>query len=412
MAQILNEPVTLPSGLVLPNRLFKAAMAENMADSTGLPGSRLFEAYDQWSEGGWGALLTGNVDVDVNHMGSARDMVVKSFNGDEDLTSWKKLATISQKNGTQTMAQINHPGRQSAPGAGNRGFWGKTIAPSAIPLDLGSGIIANAVRAFAFGTPREMTVSEIETVVQQFAGTAKVMESSGFAGVELHGAHGYLLAQFLSPSSNKRNDAYGGTPEKRAKIVVDIIKEIRKSVSAPFAVGIKLNSVDHQDSADMEATLSQIRLIVEAGVDFLEISGGTYEDPKMIGQSAPQQSSRTAAREAFFLDFAHEIRKHFPKLVLMVTGGFRTRAGMEAAISNGSCDLIGIARPAAINPKVPKLILDKDVPAEEVNLHLNKLQAPFLLRVLGVRLLTAGAETVYYAQQIQRMGKKLLPIAP
>lgn len=184
---------------------------------------------------------------------------------------------------------------------------------------------------------------------------------------------------------------------------------------------MKLNSVDHQDSSDMEATLSQIRLIVEAGIDFLEISGGTYEDPKVrispsrgrknfilraltftfqmmaqqkLAEPAVGQSSRTVAREAFFLDFAHEIRKHFPKLVLMVTGGFRTRAGMESAISNGSCDLIGIARPATINPKVPKLILDKGVPAEEVNLHLNKIEAPWLLRALGVRFLTAGAETV------------------
>lgn len=111
-------------------------------------------------------------------------------------------------------------------------------------------------------------------------------------------------------------------------------------------------------------------------------------------ESAPEQSSRTAAREAFFLDFAHEIRKHFPKVVLMVTGGFRTRAGMESAITSGSCDIIGIGRPAAVNPQVPKLILDKEVPAEEVNLHLKKLPAPFMVRILGMRVLTAGAETV------------------
>jgi hypothetical protein len=113
-----------------------------------------------------------------------------------------------------------------------------------------------------------------------------------------------------------------------------------------------------------------------------------------LADVAPEKSSRTLAQEAFFLDFAHEIRKHFPKLILMVTGGFRTRAGMEAAISNGSCDLIGIGRPAAINPMVPKLILDKGVPAEEADLHLNKLQAPFIIRILGLKILTAGAETV------------------
>lgn len=131
--------------------------------------------------------------MDVNHLGTAQDMVVKSYDSEEDLEAWKKLATVSQKHGAPAIVQINHPGRQSAPGAGKRGFFGKTIAPSAIPLNLGSGIIASAMRAFAFGTPREMTISDIETVVQQFVGTAKVMEKSGFAGIELHGAHGYLL---------------------------------------------------------------------------------------------------------------------------------------------------------------------------------------------------------------------------
>jgi 2,4-dienoyl-CoA reductase-like NADH-dependent reductase (Old Yellow Enzyme family) len=115
---------------------------------------------------------------------------------------------------------------------------------------------------------------------------------------------------------------------------------------------------------------------------------GTRETP------ATEPSSRTLAREAFFLDFAHEIRKHFPKVVLMVTGGFRTRAGMEAAISNGACDLIGLGRPAAVNPNIPRMILNEKIPTKDAHLHLEKMEAPFLVRALGLRILTAGAETV------------------
>jgi 2,4-dienoyl-CoA reductase-like NADH-dependent reductase (Old Yellow Enzyme family) len=177
--------------------------------------------------------------------------------------------------------QINHPGRQSPLGAGTRGFWDKTISPSPIPLRLGDGLIAKALRSFLFGTPREMTTSDIDNVVEQFASTAQLASKAGFDGVEIHAAHGYLLAQFLSADSNHRSDTYGGSPAARAKIVIEIIQAIRHRVPPSFSLGIKLNSVDHQSSKAMEECIEQIRLILDAGVDFLEISGGSYEDPQV-----------------------------------------------------------------------------------------------------------------------------------
>lgn len=278
----LQEPITLPCGLTLPNRLSKAAMAESWADNEYLPGERIFRIYENWAEGGWGSVLTGNVQVDVRYLGSPAD-VSPNENVDREkiLASWKKWAKAASKNGTPVIMQINHPGRQSPGGAGTRGYFEKPIAPSAIPLNIGNGILARLARAFVFGSPREMTLEDIQRVVSQFAETAKLAAEAGFAGVELHGAHGYLLSQFLNPASNTREDQYGGSAKKRAKIVVDILKAVREVVPKGFCVGIKLNSADFKDKEQLAACIEQLEEITSAGVDLLEISGGSYEDPSV-----------------------------------------------------------------------------------------------------------------------------------
>lgn len=200
--------------------------------------------------------------------------------------------------------------------------------------------------------------------------------------------------------TNLRTDEYGGSPENRARFVLDILSETRKAVPATFAIGIKLNSADHS-SATFEETMTQIALLVSAGIDFLEISGGTYEDPRMMGypnaEKAPAKSARTAAREAFFLEFAHTVRERHPQLVLMLTGGFRTRAGAEAAINDGACDLVGIARPAAVDPKFPLLLLDESVPDERAVLPLEKAPVPWYAKWLPRNLIGAGAESVSFS---------------
>lgn len=146
-------------------------------------------------------------------------------------------------------------------------------------MKFGEGMLPRVLSSVIFGTPKEMTVEEIQRVVEQFAETAQLSAEAGFAGVQIHAAHGYLLAQFLSERSNTRQDAYGGSPEARAKIVVDIIQAIQAVVPKGFCIGIKLNSVDHQSKEELDACLKQLRLITAAGVDFVEVSGGTYENP-------------------------------------------------------------------------------------------------------------------------------------
>ncbi len=197
----------------------------------------------------------------------------------ELIEKWRTWADLYKDNETPLVMQINHPGRQSMAGQGEKSFWTKSLAPSAVPLRLGRGFFAWVASAVGFGTPKAMTQQDIDEVTELFRGTARAAYKAGFAGVELHGAHGYLLAQFLSAKSNHRTDAYGGTPAKRAKFVVDIIRAVREATSPAFCVGIKLNSVDYQDEEALAGCIEQLKLIHAAGIDFLEISGGDYEDP-------------------------------------------------------------------------------------------------------------------------------------
>ncbi|KAK2592337.1 hypothetical protein QQS21_009956 [Conoideocrella luteorostrata] len=393
----IAKPLTLPCGLTIPNRLAKAAMAEGWGDRKNLPHQKLIETYGSWAEGEWGLLMTGNVQVDPAYLGQAEDNCVNSnIPRGELIESWRTWAKASNRNGAKTIVQLNHPGRQSLPGAGTHGFFGKTMAPSAVPVLLGGGIIARCVSCVVFGTPREMTTTDIHYVVSRFADGAKLSFEAGFAGVEIHGAHGYLLAQFLSAKTNKRTDEYGGSPKKRARIVVDIIRAVRKVVPKEFCVGIKLNSVDHQSATELQECIEQVEDVVAAGIDFIEISGGSYEDPLMMRvQNSGAVSEKTAKREAFFLEFAHAIRHRFKDVPLMVTGGFRSRQGMEAAIRDGGCDLIGIGRPSVLNPWLPKnVIFNKEVQDSDATLYAKAVAPAWLSKLLGMRSINGAAETV------------------
>ncbi|ESZ96170.1 hypothetical protein SBOR_3445 [Sclerotinia borealis F-4128] len=414
---LLSKDITLPCGMSLPNRLCKGAMAEDMS-TTHVPDESFLKAYGTWADGGWGMILTGNVQVSSKYLGNNKDVASSPQPTESTKAVWKSWAATCQRSGTPTVVQICHPGRQSPPMAGKRGFFDKTVAPSAVPLNFGNSLIERAVVALMFGTPRELTTDEISGpggIIDEFVTAAKQSFEAGFKGIQVHGAHGYLLAQFLSPESNHRSDEFGGTARKRAEIVVRIINAVRKQTSKEFCIGIKMNSVDAASNDSLADSMEQIRCIVEAGIDFIEISGGTYENPRMLGESSPDAkastSTSTSSRESFFLEFAKNVREQFPSVILMVTGGFRTRIGMEEALQSGGCNLIGIARPAAVIPKLPKeIILNKDIPDEEATIALAPLSVPFLVRHAPVKQVGAGFQSMYYSSQIQRLGKGLLPI--
>lgn len=351
----------------------------------------------------------GNVDIQITWMGGPNNVAIPPSPTLTTRSAWKRWALAAQHHDTPTLVQLVHAGRQSPAGSGDRGFFSQTIAPSAIPLHIGEGIINRLLAKLLFGTPREMNVSDIESVVTQFAAAARLVYESGFAGVELHAAHGYLLTQFLSPQSNTRKDEYGGTAARRARIVVETLRAVRTAVpDSHFCIGVKLNSADVGGMESLDEALEQVDLIVGEGIDFLEISGGTYENTRFLAGDN-LEAYPSAHREAFFLDFARAVRERHPKLILMVTGGFRSREGMQAALDSNACDLVGIGRAAAVYPHLPKeVLLNSEVRDEDARVVLEDIKANWLARFLGLKLVGMGAVATHYVSLIHKMagGKK------
>lgn len=330
----LFSSLELPNGQIIPNRIAKAAMEENMADADHAPGADLLRLYHAWGEGGAGLIITGNVMVDARAMTGPAGLVLED---DRFLARYCNWAETAQSGGGKVWMQINHPGRQMPAGMGQ-----ETLAPSAIALDLGA-------QSKQFPLPREMTEAEIVETAGRFITTAVLAERAGFDGVEIHAAHGYLLSQFLSPLSNRRSDRWGGSLENRARLLIEIARGIRGAVGPEFAVAVKLNSADFQRGGfSPEDARAVVEMLAPLGVDLVELSGGSYEAPAMMGAS---RDERTLAREAYFLEFAREIAAAAP-MPLMVTGGIRRRAIAKQVVDSGVA-MAGIATALAIAPALP-----------------------------------------------------------
>jgi 2,4-dienoyl-CoA reductase-like NADH-dependent reductase (Old Yellow Enzyme family) len=331
----LFDSLTLPNGSTLPNRIAKAAMEENMADADHAPSEPLLRLYEAWADGGSGLLISGNVMVDRRAMTGPGGVVLED---EQQLARFQRWARIGRAKGAQFWLQINHPGRQMQANLGQ-----PTWAPSAVPLELG-----NLSKRFA--TPQAMTEAVIEDVIERFARTARLAEQAGFTGVEVHAAHGYLLNQFLSPLTNQRSDQWGGSLENRARLLLEIVKAVRGVVSPGFAVAVKLNSADFQRGGFSADDAQQVvRLLNELDVDLVELSGGSYEAPAMQGQA---RDGRTLAREAYFLEFAREIRA-VARMPIMVTGGIR-RAPIAQDVLASGIEMVGIGTALAIEPNLPR----------------------------------------------------------
>ncbi|KAA5838045.1 NADH:flavin oxidoreductase/NADH oxidase family protein [Saccharopolyspora hirsuta] len=330
----LFSPLRLRSGAALVNRIAKAAMEENMAGDGQLPDEQLLALYRRWARGGTGLLITGNVMVHAEAMTGPGGVVLDDAAPLEPFTRW---AEAGKSGGGSIWMQINHPGRQveaNMPGV----VWG----PSAVGVDLGK-------HSSRFGKPVAMTPEQIEATVNRFAVTAARAERAGFDGVEIHAAHGYLLSQFLSPLSNQRTDAWGGTLENRARMLLDVVRAVRASVSPSFAVAVKLNSADFQRGGfDADDARQVIAMLEPLGVDLVELSGGSYESPAMTGNSA---DSRTRAREAYFLELATDLVRTSP-LPLMLTGGITRRETAEKVLDSGVA-LVGMGTALAVTPDLP-----------------------------------------------------------
>jgi len=330
----LSTPLQLPNGAVIPNRVAKASMEENMADPGQVPGPAIRALYAAWAAGGAGLILTGNVMIDGRAMTGPGGIVLERDTPREPFAAWAREA---RAHGAQVWMQINHPGRQVF-----AAMKGEAWAPSAVALDLGR-------HSALFAAPREMTEADIAEVIARFADTARAAEESGFTGVQIHAAHGYLISQFLSPLANRRADRWGGALANRARLLLEVVKAVRAKVSPGFCVAVKLNSADFQRGGFSESDARQVLLwLNELSVDLVELSGGSYEAPAMQGRAA---DGRTLAREAYFLEFAKDLAA-VAAMPVMTTGGIRRRAVAEQVLAGGVA-MVGVATALALRPELP-----------------------------------------------------------
>ncbi|MEM6497073.1 MAG: NADH:flavin oxidoreductase/NADH oxidase family protein, partial [Pseudomonadota bacterium] len=333
----LFEPLILPNGATLKNRLAKAAMEESLAAYGQLPDAKLHHLYQRWAAGGAAVLITGNVMVSPNALSGPASVVLQKGT---DLAPFKAWAEAGRSGGGEFWMQINHPGRQVMASLGE-----ETVSASDIAVAI-PGMEKN------FAKPRALREAEIQDIIERFATTAALAEEAGFTGVQIHAAHGYLINQFLSPLSNRREDEWGGSLENRARLLFETVRAVRAGVSDKFTVTVKLNSADFQKGGfELEDAKWVVAQLSEMPVDLVEVSGGSYESPAMSGRR--EDGTSTGRREAYFVDFAREVAA-IAKMPIMVTGGIRSKAVAEAALTNRTggigVSVLGMARALAFEP--------------------------------------------------------------
>jgi len=374
----LAQPLTLPCGVTVPNRLLKSAMSEALGTPVHAPSERLPVLYRRWSHGGVGVSVTGNVMVDGGALGEPGNVVLED---DRHLDGFRAWAAAGTEAGGQLWMQLNHPGKQ-APRFLNQ----ETVAPSAV----GFGKALSS----AFPVPRALEDEEIQALIARYGRSAGLAVEAGFTGVQIHGAHGYLVSQFLSPRHNVRTDRWGGSLENRARFVLEVYRAMRSAVGPDVPVGIKMNSADFQRGGfDEDDSLRVMTWLQEEGIDLIEVSGGTYEAPAMTGV---KQSTRE--REGYFLDFVTQAKETLT-VPLCVTGGFRTPAGMERALEEGA-SMVGLARALCVQPDLPNDVLA----GKEVVSKVRRLS-------MGMKALdrTVPLDVLWYEVQLDRMGRGLDP---
>lgn len=386
----LAQALTLPCGAVLNNRFAKAAMTEGLADADDRASERLAALYRRWSDGGAGLLISGNVMVDRRYLERPGNVVVDGNGGEDAL---RAMASAGTRAGNHLWMQINHPGRQCT-----RISSGHPVSPSSERMQGMMGLVA---------PPRALEAPEIPEIIQRFAHVARTAKATGFTGVQIHGAHGYLCSQFLSPRANRRTDEWGGSLENRARFLLETFKAVRDAVGNDFPIAVKLNSADFQKGGFSKEESARVAgWLAELGLDLLEISGGTYEQMALLGRAEPgagPKAASTRRREAYFLEYARDIRAAAKDIPLMVTGGFRTPALMREIVSSGEIDVVGLGRPFCVLPDLVQAALAetlRELPTPEHSLRLGP-------GVLGsgssnrtIRTLNGQAEVSWFYSQI------------
>ncbi|RDX42552.1 FMN-linked oxidoreductase [Lentinus brumalis] len=344
------------------------------------PHSGILALYARWAAGDWGMVITGNVQVAKDHLPLGRDMIVPDVLTDETLAPWRALANVMHFGSPEPPApadakdlgktplaivQISHGGRQTMNFFSGRPLFAPPLAPSAVPVGAShkgkEGWLSAFVHSLMLQVPKEMSLTDIHRAVGQFVHGAQMAARGGFDGVEVHAAHGYLISQFISPKSNRRTDEYSAERDP-LHFLRDVVFAIRAPGVVPndFVVGVKLNSADYvgDGSTKENRALEHVREIGEWGlVDFIEVSGGDYEDPQFIDTVENFKSPRQVIFESFAeksMSILSNTATNRPPPVVVLTGGLNTLPRMTSVLAHDHAHLLGIARLSVLHPELPK----------------------------------------------------------
>ena len=319
----LAQPLDLPCGARLKNRLIKSAMSDSLGDGMGNPTEAQMRLYERWAEGGAAMSLIGEVQTSPHYPEKPGNLVLVP---DADLPAMKELAKRGSLNGAHIWPQLGHAGALAH---------GPISAPKGpSPLDV-EGLKCDG-----------MSLQEIHALPQSYAQAAVLAQKSGFGGVLIHAGHGFLFSQFLSPLFNYRSDTYGCAVEGRFRIIREVIDAVRQAVGPSYPIGIKINSTDKlKGGLSTGDALEVVRLLDKTSVDLIDVSGGTYFP------GAASSSDGTSASGPYFIEFAKQA-KRATSIPIVLTGGFETRDQAVKALQDGAADAIGLARAMVLNPSL------------------------------------------------------------
>lgn len=328
---MLFEPFNL-AGIRLKNRIVRSATYEKRADEDGFVTDSIIELYETLVKGGVGLIITGNALV---HPSGRTITQMLCIHSDRYIEGLERLTRAVHELGGVIFLQLVHGGRQSLPIL----LGGQTpMAPSAV-YDPSTEVM-----------PREMTDAEIWNIIDAFADGARRARLAGFDGVQIHGAHGYLVSEFLSPHTNRRDDYWGGDEERRFHFVEEVYKAIRKEVGEDYPVIIKMNADDGLDNGLKPDEACRVAKRLEAiGIDAIEVSGGMYE----AGKKTARPDILKPKDEAYFRDSARLFKRNLNIPVILV-GGIRSRSIMEDILKKRDADLIALSRPLIREPDLPE----------------------------------------------------------
>lgn len=321
-------------GISVENRIVRSATGELMADSNGYVTDRLINMYSELSEGNIGLIITGLTEIIKGTM----THTLMQISDDSHIEGLKKLTDTVHNNSGKIMMQLVHHGAQ---------IHGKpdytTLSPSAIGSN-GTDF-----------TQKEMTKQDLETIIEEFGNAALRAKKAGFDGVQVHGAHGYLLSRFLTPYYNRRKDEYGGSIENRTRITLDVYKNIREKCGNDFPIFIKMNVSDfmENDGLSFEDSKKAAKIFSDIGFDAIELSGGI-----LIGEHSPARTKiKTIADEGYHRDYASLIAEEIDTPIILV-GGYRHLESIEDVLKNSKIEAVSMCRPFIREPKLVKKWLD------------------------------------------------------